>query len=173
MLLTFGQLFLIVTPSVPTELRWAFLKLVNLGKRRVGEIGGMTVVVHISPLALHLRSGKSAVLHGSARGQARSHYTYRELKKKKKNPQTFPQNCVPPHETESSSCGVPGARPDPPRLPPGGGARRLSPRPCPRPVLSARLGHAVPSTSVPNLCPEDEGLAAAWSSARTGSARRW
>lgn len=91
-LLTFGQLFLIVTPSVPTELRWAFLKLVNLGKRRVGEIGGMTVVVHILPLALHLRSGKSAVLHGSARGQARSHYTYRELKKKKKKiPKLFPK----------------------------------------------------------------------------------
>lgn len=174
-LLTFGQLLLVVTPSVPTELHWACLKSVNLRKRRVGEIGGVTIIVHISPLALHLCSGKSAVLHGSARGQERSHYTNRELKKKKNIPKLFPKTVFllmkPNPPAVAFQAPAPTRRGSRPEAAPA--ARRLSPRPCPRPVLSARLGHAVPSKSVPNLCPEDEALAAAWSSARAGSARGW
>lgn len=41
-LVTFGQLWLNVAPSVPAGLLWDFSKLVNLVKRRLGEIQGVT-----------------------------------------------------------------------------------------------------------------------------------
>lgn len=95
--------------------------MVNLIKR-AGTSNWPSYCCNISLSA----SGKSAALPGSTRGQERSHYTDRKFFLK--IPKLFPKICVLPPETESSSCGVPGARPSPAASP---GVPALALR-CPR-----------------------------------------
>lgn len=160
-LVTFGQLRLIVTPSVPAGLRGACLKLINFVKRRA--LGNSMSGCYNWHSALALGAGKkrSASWLRQGAGEVTLH---RIFFFKKENPQTFPPNLFflmklnPP----AAASQAPAPRPPPPLAPLPSPCAFRAPRTCCPPHLC------------PTPCPEDEGLAAAGSSAGARSAGgRW
>lgn len=54
-----GDIWTVVVKRDPVSTRWSFLNLITSVKTpSVGEIQGVAVVIHISPLVFPLRAGK-------------------------------------------------------------------------------------------------------------------